>query len=382
MCGREVCRDTVRTGIRPVTGDGVISVSGDLPTISVQPGIVESAPKAANEVYEGEDAVITIAATGATSYQWQTSPDDATWTNVGTSSTTYTISNTVRATHDGLYIRCRVTNAIGTTDSSSLQLSVWSPLELTGMQLWIDASDAATVFEDTADAAEADDPVQIVNDKSGNSRHMSQSTWVSRAVWRAAAQNGRSALEFDGVNDFYEAGAIGNWNFLHDGTDSLVVIVAQIGNVANPAAILGLIGTTTGTIVGYGLYYDDSGAKNNRLVSFARGASANVVLNESADDAISPTSWAIVEDRIDADNATASQRSRAIVNGGAEIANNALTATASTSDSGSNLTIGRLVISLHFSGCIGELILCNSSNTALRAKLRGFLSYKWGIALV
>lgn len=31
MCGREICRDTVRTGIRPVTGDGVSSGSGNTP---------------------------------------------------------------------------------------------------------------------------------------------------------------------------------------------------------------------------------------------------------------------------------------------------------------------------------------------------------------
>ena len=91
-------------------------------------------------------------------------------------------------------------------------------LSLTGMQrrrdtpafifangepgVWLDPSDPATVFSDTAGTTQAGigDPVALVLDKSGNGNHATQPTLASRPILREA--DGLRYLEFDGVDDF------------------------------------------------------------------------------------------------------------------------------------------------------------------------------------
>jgi len=78
------------------------------------------------------------------------------------------------------------------------------PLSIPGLQLWLDASDASTLFTDSAGttAATADgDPVGRWADKSGSGRHATQTDGTKKPLRKDAKQNGRAAVEFDGIND-------------------------------------------------------------------------------------------------------------------------------------------------------------------------------------
>jgi hypothetical protein len=109
----------------PVSQNGwtltTITYSGRaaVPSITTQPSNAT--------VNEGSTATFTIAASGATSYQWQSSTNGTTWASVsgGTGATTasYTTAATVVG-DSGKLFRCAATNATGTTNSNSATLAV------------------------------------------------------------------------------------------------------------------------------------------------------------------------------------------------------------------------------------------------------------------
>lgn len=79
--------------------------------------------------------------------------------------------------------------------ASGVQTSAALPIPATGLQLWVDADDATT-FTFSSGAI-----VSQWNDKSGNNRHLSQSTVANQPSRITAAQNGRAAIRYDGSND-------------------------------------------------------------------------------------------------------------------------------------------------------------------------------------
>jgi hypothetical protein len=79
----------------------------------------------------------------------------------------------------------------------------FDPRSITGLALWLDASDTATLFDANTggSAVAADGGVGRWEDKSGNGRHATQDTANNRPLRRASAQNARGGVEFDGTND-------------------------------------------------------------------------------------------------------------------------------------------------------------------------------------
>jgi hypothetical protein len=74
--------------------------------------------------------------------------------------------------------------------------ALWTPANIT-TQLWLDASDSATITLVSG-------AVSQWNDKSGNNRHATQTVSASRPTVATAALNGLDGLNFDGSNDFLE----------------------------------------------------------------------------------------------------------------------------------------------------------------------------------
>lgn len=81
--------------------------------------------------------------------------------------------------------------------------SSFTPKNLSGLELWLDAADGSTLFDADSGGSlvAADGAVGRWVDKSGNSRNFTQGTANNRPLWRATGKNGRGVLEFDGSND-------------------------------------------------------------------------------------------------------------------------------------------------------------------------------------
>lgn len=89
---------------------------------------------------------------------------------------------------------------IATTASIS-----FAPTDISGLQLWLDASDTAKLWADTAGTTPATTTVARWDDKSGMGNHALQSSSTSRPTTGTRTVNSLNALDFDGSNDFIDA---------------------------------------------------------------------------------------------------------------------------------------------------------------------------------
>jgi hypothetical protein len=110
---------------------------------------------------------------------------------------------------------------------NSQAVAAFAPTNISGCQLWLDAADDTTISIGTG--------VSQWNDKSGNERHLTQSTGANQPAYSLAAVNGLNAISFDGTNDYMDSGAF-TINAPHtivfaekiDGTDNTQVLFDQI----------------------------------------------------------------------------------------------------------------------------------------------------------
>lgn len=86
------------------------------------------------------------------------------------------------------------------TTSENAVTAVSSPLDLSGCAMWLDASDTSTLFQDSAGTTPATADGASVGrwvDKSGQGNHATQTTAGNRPLLRVAGVNGVQALYFD-----------------------------------------------------------------------------------------------------------------------------------------------------------------------------------------
>lgn len=76
----------------------------------------------------------------------------------------------------------------------SMSSGVFTPLEISGLQLWLDANDTETITLNS-------NTVSSWNDKSGNGYHVSQSTATNQPTYTYSALNSKNVVRFDGAND-------------------------------------------------------------------------------------------------------------------------------------------------------------------------------------
>ena len=103
------------------------------------------------------------------------------------------------------------------------------PSNITGLQLWLDASDASTLYDATTGGSlvAADGGVARWEDKSGNARHATQGTSANRPARKTAIQGGLDVLRFDGSND------------------RLDISSAILGAGASPVSIIAVVSMTS-----------------------------------------------------------------------------------------------------------------------------------------
>ena len=106
-----------------------------------------------------------------------------------------------------LWLDASDASSLYTTDAGAVT-AVSAPTEIGSLAIWLDASDSATLFQDasaTTAASAASDPIGCWKDKSGNDRHYTGSS-TTRPLLALAKHNGRNSIYFDGTDDLLGVG--------------------------------------------------------------------------------------------------------------------------------------------------------------------------------
>ena len=255
----------------------------------------------------------------------------------------------------------------------------WTPANIT-TALWLDASDATTITTSSG-------LVDQVNDKSGNGRNFASSS-TARPTYSTNTLNGLAVFTYSGTQWLTSSDAASTWNFLHDTTGASIFVVYKAGNTSDPNALLSPLGNGAASSATVGFYcaYDDrvSASRNDNFqAAVYRGASGTFVSSNVIGNATHPANTACqISVVLDNANATAADRNRVRINGGAEYANNTQTGAASTGNATHTLQVGAggnnqtpLI------GYIAEIVITSGQVTSAdRERIEGYLAHKWGLA--
>lgn len=131
--------------------------------------------------------------------------------------------------------------------------AAFSPSQISGLVSWHDASDAATLFEDSAGAVPAADNADVVGmwrDKSGNGYHVTQATTADKPTLRTNVQNGKSVVRGDGSTDFMQ-----NTSYADFGNNYTIFAVARYAVSAD--ILQGMWEITNGAVnTGFSMYHE------------------------------------------------------------------------------------------------------------------------------
>lgn len=257
-----------------------------------------------------------------------------------------------------------------------------SPTQITGLQLWLDATDADTLFDATSGGSlvAADGGVARWEDKSGNARHATQGTSANRPARKTAIQGGKDVLRFDGSNDSLSiASSKAAFKFLHTSNHTVFIVFENENASYDPLVCTNSGGTDS---VGLNIYAGDAGAGTGALAhQVFRGVSGTSVINSASDQSYLTAGWNVVSVTGKPTDGTAANRSSIRKNGGAAVTNNAATGATSANDSHSDLLIGRDGTPFDYhGGDIAEIIIYDSAlSDTDRAAVENYLLAKWAI---
>ena len=253
----------------------------------------------------------------------------------------------------------------------------FSPSSISGLQLWLDASDPATLYQSSGGSlASADgDPVGYWGDKSGNGRHAVQTDGTKKPALKLAIQNGKNVARWDGTNDFLSVtGSSSTMKFLHS-ADSTVFAV--FSSSVNNKCLLSTDNNST-TVVGYGIYLSTTGGNIEHVIT--KGSAPIVIYHSPNIGSITAKCLLTVVSK--PSNATAANRSLIAKNSGTQLAANTYTGTPVTSNSYGDFTIGARSFSndQNLNGDICEIVIFNSAlDSNDKSRIENYLNAKWSI---
>jgi hypothetical protein len=256
----------------------------------------------------------------------------------------------------------------------------------TGLQLWLDGADVSTMYDATSGGSLVTNLGAIARwqDKSGNSRHATQAASGSRPT---RLDNGLASRTVVAHNAQFTtvASSTATFKFLHDGTDSSIYVVAEMGASSNPNAAYVLLGNNGASewTIGATIWYDDRASipRNNALVAVvARGQSGSVA-SLAVGDAWTPDAFAALRIRIDADNGTAGNRLRYRFDNCTDAGGNTVVNAPSTANATYSLDIGAGGNSVSpMVGQIAEVLIYNRYLTAEEdSAVMDYLNRKWDL---
>ncbi len=153
----------------------------------------------------------------------------------------------------------------------------FSPSDISGLTLWLDASDINTLWQDTAATSAVTTDSQLVarwDDKSGNSANVTCGTPADQPTYKTGIQNSLPSLLFDGTNYLDSVATFNGYP---------ITIIAVVKNGSTSGTARGIAATyrsggvggiryymnSTNTITGYIADTGTSVTKQNTAVTIA-----------------------------------------------------------------------------------------------------------------
>lgn len=239
----------------------------------------------------------------------------------------------------------------------------FSPLTLSGLTGWWDASDASTLFDATSggSAVSADGGVARLEDKSQGGRHFKQSSSTFRPLRKTSVKNGLDVIRFDGSDDVLE-GSDFIYSSLQSSSSSSIFIVAKATAVNTNSSVYLNDAVFSETFAGHGAFALSSA---NTVAAYGYDETWRTAeVAYTAGDWISFASWH------DGTSIYAQKNNDA-----------AVSASLSTRQGTSNAPrLGANYAAAYFDGDFGELLTFNVAlSESDRAKVISYLTDKWGI---
>jgi len=168
-------------------------------------------------------------------------------------------------------------------------------------------------------------------------------TSTERPTVERNEQGGNPVVRFDGSNDRLSfASSTGSFNYLFGG-EGTVIATWKHGTGSNPNALYFLLDSSNGASQrGYFIAYDDrsSASRNDGFRNFATSTILTSIYDQLLQNFSTPNEFCIWANVIDATNATASERSSATRNAGAENKTNTATGAVGSGNAAQDLRIG------------------------------------------
>lgn len=239
---------------------------------------------------------------------------------------------------------------------------VFNPLDLTP-QLWLDASDTATITASSGAVSQWDD-------KSGNGYHVTQATGANQPTTGSVTKNGLNTIDFDGGDNLNRAPDTGLGQNVTGLTIYSVVKYDLLGSRTVFALTTGTSTSTLRILLGANLTGDLL-----RVAGRTLDADSLVTVTSSAK---STGVWYSQIGVFDYANTDLFQ----YVNGSLDGSTTSFqTATTTSNTQSQNLVIGDQALGgSALDGSVGEILVYHSAhNSSLRQTVLQYLNNKWGL---
>ena len=257
----------------------------------------------------------------------------------------------------------------------------FSPTDITGLRIWLDASDASTITDAGLGA------VSKWVSKDPNSYEFTQATAGSRPTTGGTTANSLNTIEFD--SDYLEsADASSVWKWLHDGTTKYTVFVVAKATTSDNRLYWGTNSGSASSTIGANMRREGTSGLASRTAGFwvtSGSSSIYRALKYANANTVEDNTWHVI--RLDADVGNASTAARGSFRiDGADPGDNNFEdddISASTSNPTQTLRIGsHATNSAPFVGEIAEVLFYDRELTTQEiADTEAYLTDKWGIAL-